>query len=147
MKNKGFTLIELLVVVSIIGLLSSIVLASLSNSRIRARDTRRIADTRSLQNALQLYSLSNNNRFPNTLALLAPTHISVIPTDPRTGGAYSYAGLGSGTNCSGYHLGITLENTTHRVLLNDADYPTGGTVCTGSAANFAGTDPLYDVRQ
>jgi len=38
-KKKGFTLIELLVVISIISLLSSIVLASLTEVRTRANDT------------------------------------------------------------------------------------------------------------
>ncbi len=37
MRTKGFTLIELLVVISIIGLISSIVMASLSTSRDKAR--------------------------------------------------------------------------------------------------------------
>ena len=37
-KNSGFTLIELLVVIAIIGLLSSIVFVTLSNSRAKAKD-------------------------------------------------------------------------------------------------------------
>ena len=54
-KIKGFTLIELLVVVAIIGLLSSIVLASLNSARTKARDTRRLLDMRQIQTALALY--------------------------------------------------------------------------------------------
>ncbi|MFA6177660.1 MAG: prepilin-type N-terminal cleavage/methylation domain-containing protein [Candidatus Paceibacterota bacterium] len=38
-KNKGFTLIELLVVVAIIGLLSSIVMASLNTARLKGKDS------------------------------------------------------------------------------------------------------------
>ncbi len=57
MKNKkrGFTLIELLVVISIIGLLSSVVLASVNGTRIKARDARRASDIDEIYKALVLY--------------------------------------------------------------------------------------------
>jgi prepilin-type N-terminal cleavage/methylation domain-containing protein len=61
----GFTLIELLVVIAIIGLLASIILASLNNARIKARDAKRIADLRDFQLALELY-YSTNNHYPYT---------------------------------------------------------------------------------
>lgn len=66
--QRGFTLIELLVVISIIGLLSSVVLASVSASRASARDAERIANLKQIQNALELYALDNNGNYPNFFA-------------------------------------------------------------------------------
>lgn len=54
-KNNGFTLIELLVVVAIIGLLSSIVFASLNSARAKARDAKRASDVHELKTALDMY--------------------------------------------------------------------------------------------
>ncbi len=54
-KNKGFTLIELLVVISIIGLLSSVVLASLNSARDKSRDAVRIQTLSQYASALELY--------------------------------------------------------------------------------------------
>lgn len=54
-KCCGFTLIELLVVVAIIGVLASVVLASLNTARARGRDARRLADVKQIQSALEMY--------------------------------------------------------------------------------------------
>ncbi|MEY2664843.1 MAG: hypothetical protein RIT04_651 [Candidatus Parcubacteria bacterium] len=59
--KEGFTLIELLVVISIIGLLSSIVLASLSVARAKSRDAARIQSILQIRTALELYKTSNGS--------------------------------------------------------------------------------------
>lgn len=60
-RADGFTLIELLVVIAIIGLLGSIVLASLSSARAKARDARKRQDFRSVSTALALYYDTNRS--------------------------------------------------------------------------------------
>lgn len=64
-KNFGFTLIELLVVISIIGLLSSITLASLSQARLKANDSRILQDLKSLSTEAALYYDSHGNSYDN----------------------------------------------------------------------------------
>lgn len=54
-RSKGFTLIELLVVVAIIGILSSVVLASLNTARAKARDARRKSDLTQIRTAMEMY--------------------------------------------------------------------------------------------
>ncbi|HEY0979793.1 MAG TPA: prepilin-type N-terminal cleavage/methylation domain-containing protein [Candidatus Paceibacterota bacterium] len=101
MKNRGFTLIELLVVIAVIGILSSVVLASLNSARVKGRDTKRKSDLHEMRNALELY-YSTNGTYPvstnsnwhlsceaawNTSSnplytALVPTYISRLPVDP-----------------------------------------------------------------
>ncbi|OHA22090.1 MAG: hypothetical protein A3G52_02945 [Candidatus Taylorbacteria bacterium RIFCSPLOWO2_12_FULL_43_20] len=65
--KKGFTLIELLVVISIIGLLSSVVLASLNNARSKARNVKRISDIKQYSLAMELYyDSAGKYPYPNT---------------------------------------------------------------------------------
>lgn len=60
----GFTLIELLVALSIIGVMTSVVIASVNDARAKARDAQRITEIKNLQNALLLYFSENNEQFP-----------------------------------------------------------------------------------
>lgn len=148
MKNRkrGFTLIELLVVISIIGLLSSVVLANLNSARQKSRDVKRIADVKQLQLALELY-FDANAKYPGILADLAPTYISVIPTPPTgVSGVTAYNYVPLGTACNNFHLGSALELSSNTVLTNDSDATAAGSVgsnCGGSAvtasADFTGT--------
>ena len=56
-EDKAFTLIELLVVIAIIGTLSTIAFISLSGANDSAEDSKKIANIRSIQNALLQYKL------------------------------------------------------------------------------------------
>jgi len=129
-RKKGFTLIELLVVIAIIGILSSVVLASLNSARRKGRDSRRVADIKQLQLALELWYDACGS-YPSAVAegtatgcagtggLVSNGYISVIPTDPSgSHPPYKYTQLTSGSD---YHLGANLEDSTHSSLSTDAD--------------------------
>jgi prepilin-type N-terminal cleavage/methylation domain-containing protein len=61
--TKGFTLIELLVVISIIGMLSSVVLAALGGARDSAYDSHLVSDIHQLDIAMTSY-FSDHNSYP-----------------------------------------------------------------------------------
>ena len=168
-RLSGFTLIELLVVIAIIGVLASIVLASLNNARIKSRDARRITDIRQIQLALELYyDGAGNGEYPdegasNTVpsALQTSGYIPQIPVDPSTGAGYSYVNLtnSSGTacavasgTCTFYQLGAVLEVSGNPALTGDADKDLSGAGgLDGNDANCdstagAGADQCYDVN-
>ncbi len=103
-KNRAFTLIELLVVIAIIGLLATVVTTSLSKARSKALDTKRIAEVRELQKAIEMYYDDHgsypctNSGDPTTLYIdknvaassclrrdLVPEYISQLPIDPKFG--------------------------------------------------------------
>ena len=60
-KNRGFTLIELLVVIAIIGILSTIVLVSLSTARNKANDAAIQADMNQVRSIAEMVYGDNNN--------------------------------------------------------------------------------------
>ena len=62
-KNSGFTLIELLVVISIIGILSSLALATYVGAKRKAEVAVFITELNQFKTALELYR-SDNGRYP-----------------------------------------------------------------------------------
>ena len=151
----GFTLIELLVVIAIIGVLASIVLASLNNARRKSRDARRVTDIKQLQLALELY-FDSVGEYPDALTALVPTYIPVQPTDPVGAAPYSYIALSTNAGstcvsatCLYYHLGGNLEDSTTPGLNSDADRcpatiaggkPDGCLLLTSTTINGENTD-------
>ncbi|MFA5644183.1 MAG: type II secretion system protein, partial [Patescibacteria group bacterium] len=61
--KSAFTLVELLVVIAIIGILATLAIVAIQNTRAKARDTKRIADVKQIQTALELY-FNDNGSYP-----------------------------------------------------------------------------------
>ncbi len=146
-NKKGFTLIELLVVIAIIGVLASVVLASLNSARRKSRDARRIADIKQLQLALELY-FDATSAYATALSALAPSYIPAVPADPLNA-AYTYE------RCSTtlYHLGAALEESTNPALNSDLNaapatcsgsWSADASACSGTAGTNQGSY-CYDV--
>ncbi|OIO30553.1 hypothetical protein AUJ77_01940 [Candidatus Nomurabacteria bacterium CG1_02_43_90] len=129
-KKLGFTLIELLVVIAIIGVLATIILASLNSARAKARDAQRAESIRQVQTALELYY--NTNGFyisspdlilNNALTpALTPTYISKIPLTPSNPGTpYRYYNAAQ-SPATYYAIYIPYEK-------KPACYVCGGSIC------------------
>lgn len=113
-REQGFTLIELLVAIAIIGLLASIVVVSMSDSRERGRDSARSSQAQELLKAVEMY-YSDTGGYPAdgvadgggavqlstiSVPLRDSGYLSGIPADPSfpdsTG--YHYCSSNSGAS-------------------------------------------------
>jgi prepilin-type N-terminal cleavage/methylation domain-containing protein len=167
-SRRGFTLIEVLVVIAIIGILSSVVLASLSIARMKSRDAKRIAELGQLALALELYFDVNQSypsttpvgysgadaavQFLTTLNFLPPQQLPPVGSEPT----YLYHGVNASGEClleadgicTSYAIGSTLERSDNVVLDTDGDQ-TVGTVFYGSGSTClasGGTEQCFDVK-
>ena len=130
--SKGFTLIELLVVIAIIGLLASVIMVAMGNARLKARDTRRLADMQQIKSGMDIY-YSQGSGYPDTATVAASQTagsqlscsgevVMRFPQDPFNLGnasfAYTYTSGGStssgcgGTVYSNYKIQFQTEGLT-----------------------------------
>ena len=153
--QKGFTLVELLVVIAIIGILASVILASLSGARIKSRDARRLSDLKEIRTALELYNDTHqtypleSEMYPGvgTSAIVAENFIPVMPIDPQTQANYGYTPIQTDdvtactvVPCPTFVLSATIEGGASAVPSNDTDTDFtagGGPDC---------TDPMYCIK-
>lgn len=155
-QKKAFTLVEMLIIIAIIGILSSIILVSLSGVREKGRDAKRKAEIAQFGRFLTLscylpeegegeYDLiplaeQMRNKYPQYSQYFAN-----IPKDPKTGteseSKYVYTVNADGSKCALY---ANLENEKETVtLLITVPTPGGGVgVLKTDTAGWNGT-PLY----
>ena len=125
--KRAFTLIELLVVITVIGLLSTMVLVGLSGVRAQGRDTRRVADLRNTQNALEIF-FNANNSYPTSASwqglendlINADIGVKRIPRDPLSP-RYEYEYAVDSSDLLHYVLKATLESADNSALREDSD--------------------------
>ena len=153
--KKGFTLVELMIVIAIIGLLSGIIITSLTGSKAKSRDARRISDVNQIQLALEQY-FDRCGQYPVQindttadngcvgLSINLGSFISVIPQDPN-GGSYGYVVNSTDTD---YVIHALLEasnaaqqNSYPNTVFNGSDMQTSATWTSSGTSN---TGKCYD---
>lgn len=136
-KSSAFTLIELLVVISIIGILSSTVLASLNQARIKARNSAINSQVEEYRKALELY-FSDHDEYPWT----NPNQVRGIAFPPMVclGGPLSL-GINYCSYSAGTFTSILLEDALSKYI---SSYPpiTKSQFSTGSGPVWRGA--TYD---
>jgi len=118
-------LIELLVVIAIIGILASVVVASLSTARAKSRDAWKKSQLKTMQTALELYftdngrypaggcdngSWSRSSDCPTTYITGLSSQMSTLPTGLQTGHSFLYSARAS-DNYQSYKLMYSLPET------------------------------------
>ena len=123
--SKGFKLIELLVVVAIIGILASVVLASLNSARAKGNDAKIKGQLSSIRAAAEIFYSTNNNYGTATL----------------TG---TFTGATIGANCGGSASTTTAadfwSNSDSGLfnLTSGSNYPSGTAgVCSSNGSAWA----------
>jgi prepilin-type N-terminal cleavage/methylation domain-containing protein len=112
--KHGFSLVELLIVITIIGILSTIILSSVSNSRSRAYDSKVKQQLSSFRTAAEIYFINNNGYGPEVSICTAGIFNDVNSTNGSpglyiaAGNLPSFTQLVCGSTDSAYAVKATL---------------------------------------
>ncbi|MCX6816559.1 MAG: prepilin-type N-terminal cleavage/methylation domain-containing protein [Candidatus Beckwithbacteria bacterium] len=123
--KKAFTLIELLVVISIIGVLTTLILANLSDARGRARDAVKKSDFGELKTALRMY-YNDHQAYPANQGII--TGATFTPYMKKVPTTYPFIYTSPDASHDTFFLRVTLENAS------DSDLAASKLRCPGSGA-------------
>jgi prepilin-type N-terminal cleavage/methylation domain-containing protein len=88
--KRGFTLMELLVVIAIIGILASVVLASLNSARNKGADAAIKSNLNNARSQAELYYDNNNGSYATVCSNTSPQGISLqVAGAESANGAYT----------------------------------------------------------
>ncbi len=141
-KSEGFTLIELIVVISIIGILSSVLVANFMQVRSKTRDGVRKKDLEQIRLALEVYR-TDEGEYPDALPscnaeIVGETSSNIYmkktPCDPLNDDPYTYTKVSNTT----YMLYACAENEKDQGAVSEGCSTPSGR---NSNAKFLVTNP------
>ena len=139
---QGFTLIELLTIISIVGLISTLMVVALNGARMKARDAKRIHDTKQIRTMAELY-LDDHSFYPGGEVDDITKKMVVI--------GFSGNPLTKGSDTTALELNYNFYVPNLGNIGNEC-YPEGGTVtCGESSPGCEGVivrcDIVYDIME
>ncbi len=146
-NKKGFTLIELLIVIAIIGVLSSVVLANLSQSRNKARLAKAFATMKNINtNAFNCVESGNSLVTPASSGnggtqICSNDSILLLPNISDTGFVYCGTGCGGWTSGSQTYAFSAYSDSFsggRKIIVCGMDYNATGWFYSGSPFNLTG---------